>query len=415
MFKKKFVSFGVLIILIIACVILVATLFIVSSVPAVNNPGSGLGLPGTSGNEDEENANKPVPLVHEWELPIVVSITGTDSATGLAAVWGFDYGIKTVNEMGGIRGLPVRITVRDATSSTTEVTSEIEMLTKDSLVIMGPPTEAAFKAGEQVFFAARMPAIGAATDANNRQAYQPFAISCITDPNKTVESVVATWVRVERFTTVCILYSPSNSERVESLETALSYIGKEIVEKIEIGNEAFDAAGIADRAYALGADAFYIDMNGEDTLRLVTQLRFIAGENVDTLKILCGPLAADKELIDSAKEGDMYGVRVWTTLDPSKDIEKRKAFHEAFEKNVGDPELLGLAIDYYQSAIMLKQAFETLAIIGGQEALVNERETLANWLYNSEIINTDQGDFFVLDGGKIMEAKLFRITERGFQ
>jgi len=411
--KKKFVSFGVLIALIIACVVLIATLFVLSSVPAVSNPGSGASNgSATAGDEDQ---NLPKPAGYEWELPIVVSITGEESDTGLAAAWGFDYGIKSVNEAGGIRGLPVKITVRDSASRNSEVVSEIETMSANSLVIMGPPTEAAFKAGGQAFFNAGMPAIGAATDMNNRNAFQPFAISCISDSVSTAESVAATWVRIESFDTVCIIYSPVNSERVENIENSLMFVGKEIVEIIEIGNEIFDAAGIAEKVYATEADVYYIDISGEDTLRIITQLRHIAGENADKIRILCGPSAADKELIESAKEGDMYGVRVWTTVDPVRDVEKRKAFDEAYYKNIDDPALKNLAVDYYQSAIMLKQAIETLALSSDPGELLGERETLAHWLYNSDLIHTDQGDFIMLDGGKNIEAKFFRITEKGLQ
>ena len=412
--KKKFVSFGVLIALIIACVVLIATLFVLSSVPAVSNtPGLGNANGSTAPGEGDEN--QPTPAVFEWELPIVVSVTGMDSDTGLTAAWGFDYGIKAVNEAGGIRGLPVRITLRDAGSSNTEIISEIETLAANSLVIMGPPTEAAYKTGGQAFFNAGMPAIGAATDISSRSTFQPFAISCISDPLNTADSVAATWVRLEQFTTACIIYSPTYSERIDNIEDALIFVGKEIVEKIEIGNDIFDAASIAERAFDSEADVFYIDINGEDTLRIITQLRHIAGENADKLRILCGPSAADKELIESAKEGDMYGVRVWTTIDPLKDVEKRKAFDEAFDKSIGEPAYRSLAVDYYQSAIMIKQAIETLGIASEPGALYEERAILAHWLYDSELIHTDHGDFINLDGGKNIEAKFFRITEKGLQ
>jgi len=415
MFKKKFFSFGVLIALIIACVVLFAILFVLSSVPAVNNPAAGAGITSGADNNTGEEENLPAPSVFEWEMPIVVSITGSDSDKGLAAAWGFDYGIKAVNELGGIRGLPVSLTVRDAASNNSGVTTEFEMLVHDSLVIMGPPTDAAFKAGEHVFYNAGVPTVGAAIDAKNRDAFQPFAISCITDPAVTAESAVATWVRIERFVNVCVIYSPISDERVEKIKMALASTGKQIVESIEIGNDAFDAATVADRAYSSSADAFYIDMSGEDILRIVTQLKYIAGENAMNLKILCGPLAADKELIESAKEGDMYGVRVWTTIDPSKDIEKRKAFDEAFDKNLGDPTYRDLAVDYYQSAHMLKQAIESLALTSDPSTFKDERLLLANWLYNSELIKTEHGDFLVVEGGKSIEAKLFRVTEKGLQ
>jgi len=106
---------------------------------------------------------------------------------------------------------------------------------------------------------------------------------------------------------------------------------------------------------------------------------------------------------------------VWTTLDPGKDAEKRRAFDESFEKNVGDIAYRGLTVDYYQSAFMVKQAIESLELSGEPDALADDRELLANWLYNSDSIHTDQGDFFIMDGGKIVEIKLYTMTEKGLQ
>ena len=414
MLKKKFFSFGVMIVLIIACIVLIFTLFILLSVPAVDNIVPGPDLSG--GAEVAEDENLPPPLVEVWDLPLVASVTGSDSATGLAAAWGFDQGIKAINEMGGIRGLPVAITLRDTASSVAEVTTEIEMLTLDSLVIMGPPVESAFKAGVPVFYDVGLPAVGAATDEKNRDAHSPYAVSCITDPRITAESVVAAWLQTETFTKVCIICAPISSERVDVIEEELVNAGIEI-ERIEVGNEAFDAATIADKAFSSAADAYYFDTTGEDIFRIVTQLRFIAGDGAGNLTILCGPLAADKELLDSAEGSnvyDVYGVRVWTTIDPGKDVEKRKAFNETFEKSVGGLEYHSLAVDYFQAAIMLKQGIETLALTREPGAIKDERLSLANWLFNSESIHTEFGDFFVAEGGKALETKFYTITEKGF-
>jgi len=415
MFKRKFFSFGVLIVLIIACVILSTVLFVLSSVPAVNNPGIGIGTGGATGAGADDDDGLPKPAIDDWELPIVISITGKDSPAGRAAAWGLDYGIKVVNELGGIRGLPVRITVRDAASSTESTAQEIEALSADSLVIMGPQAEELFKAGEWIFYRAGVPVVGAATDANSRKNYEPFAVSCITNPWGAASSVGATWVSMESFDSVCMLYAPVYAERVDYIEASLVNAEKEIVERIEVGNEAFDAAGVADKLYNSGADVYYIDMRGEDVLRVIAQLRYLAGDNAGRLKILCGPDVADRELIESAAEGDMYGIQVWTTIDPKRDVEKRKAFAEAFDKNIGDAAFRGITVDYLQSALMLKQAIEALGLTGERKALKEERSLLAGWLYNTESIHTDHGDFYVQDGAKYAEVKIYTITDKGFQ
>jgi len=352
-------------------------------------------------------------------LPIVVSITGAESDAGVAAAWGFDYGVKVVNEQGGIRGLPVRITIRDAASSDTAVTSEIGSAAADALIVLGPPTAALYKAGEQAFYSAGMPAVGAATDTERREIYRPFAISCITTAGSDAVSAVETWVRVERVTKVCIFYSPLQAERTGSAEATFKASGIEVVEKIELANESFDAASVAERAMAFGADAFYLDLNANDSLRIVKQLRFLAEENAETeaadLKILCGPQAADKELIGSEEAIDMLGVRVWATYDPNKDGEKRKVFEDAYSKNIGDFAYYSIAVDYYQSALMLKQAIDTLGLTGAPGALADERSQLAAYLYDTGLVTTDQGDFIIESGNKLTTVRLYTITETDFQ
>ena len=407
MVRKKVFSSGVLVILLIACVAFSSILFGCT-------PTGGLGNPFGGPNTDGEEEASP-PTVTEWVLPIVVSITGADAGAGLAAAWGFDHGVKTVNEQGGIRGIPVKITIRDAASSDTEVTSEIGVVASDALIIVGPPTEALFKAGEQAFYNAGMPAVGAATDVNNREAFKPFAISCITDPGSETISAMETWAKTERFTNVTIFYTASNAERTLSARDTLVSLGKGIAQVNELVSDAFDAASVAEKAFTSGADAYYIDMNSEDSLRIIRQLKFLAGEEAANLKILCGPQAADMALLEAAEEGELLGIKVWATLDPGKEVERHKAFDEAYEKNVEDAAYYGIAVDYYQSAIMLKQAIDSLELTGAPGSLVAEREKLANYLYNSGLFSTDQGDFIIVDGNKHTAARLYTITEEGFK
>ena len=406
MLKLKSFSFAILVLLVV-CIIF---------------SGCGLGdggvipLPFGSGSEPDEE-DLPEPAVEEWVLPIIVAVTGFDSNFGRAAAWGFDYGIKTVNEQGGIRGLPVKMAIRDVASSDLEVVTEINIAAAESaLAIMGPPTKDLYEAGEATFFNAKMPAIGAATDKNARDFNRPYAISCITEPSSETISAVESWVRAEHLTKVCIFFSPIYGDRNAYAEATFVAGGVEIVEKFELGNEAFDAASIAEKAFSSGADAYYIDTNSEDTLRIIRQLKFLAGEEeAGNLKILCGPQAANKEFLDSAEEGELIGASVWATQNPNKNMEKRRAFEEAFVKSIDDSSLFDLTVDYCQSALMLKQAIDKLGLTGDRTMLAGEREALAGYLYDSDVITTDQGDFITRGGNKLKVASVYKITANGFE
>ena len=409
MFIRKISSFCITLILLIALIILSAVL-IGCSMDLAGQPG----IPTESNTDQGEAEGRLPPEINEWILPIVVSITDDQDDIGMATAWGFSHGVNVVNEQGGIRETPVTISVRDA-SSDSQVTTEMGSVAIDALVALGPPTEELYKAGQQAFYTVGMPVIGAATDRENRVAYEPFSISCITDPGSETISATSSWIKAERFSSVCMIYAPIFLERSESAKETLLQSGIAIAGEYMLGNEGFDAALVAEEAYDLNANAYYIDLSGEDTLRIIRQLRFIAGDSASKLKILCGPGAADKELLESAEEGTMIGVRVWTTVDPNKDAEKRKAFDEAFEKDFEDSTYYSIAVDYYQSALMLKQAIEALGLTGSSEYLAEEREALARFLYNSGMFTTDQGSFAIVDGNKETAATLYKITENGLQ
>ena len=409
---KKFFSSSVLIVLLISCLVLSLELFGCA-------PGNIGGLPlnngqaaNTSGAVNEDMAP---PSVDGWVLPIVVSITGSESEAGLAAAWGFDYGVKVVNELGGIRGVPVNITVRDAASNDAKTSTEVMSASADALVVFGPPSEALYQAGGLAFYNAGMPAVGAATDSLKREAYQPFAISCIDDPNSAAQSAVACWVKTDKFLNVCIFYSPSAQERAECAEKSFINDGKKVTEMIALGNESFDAATVVEKAMATSADSYYIDASAEDTLRIIKQLEYNYTEDTAKPVILCGPQAADIAFLESDEEGDILGIKVWASYDPGKDIEKRKAYKQAFDNNFENPDLYSLTVDYYQSVIMLKQAIDKLGLTGSPDALAEERGMLANYLYNTDLITTDHGDFIIESGSKRTVAKIYTITENGFQ
>jgi len=409
---KKVFSSSVLTVLLISCLVLSLELF--GCTPGTISGLSFSNGQAVNGSEVSEAEYIP-PAVDGWVLPIIVSITGSESDAGLAAAWGFDYGVKVVNEQGGIRGVPVTISVRDAASNDVKTSTEVMSASADALIVFGPPTEALYHAGSMAFYNAGMPAIGGATDSMKREAYQPFAISCIDDPGSAAGSAVAGWVKTDKFNSACIFYSPVTQERAECIEQMLISEDKKVAEMIALGNEAFDAAAAAERALATGADAFYIDLNEEDTYRIIKQLKFNFIEETTPPIILCGPNAANTELLESDESGDLLGVRVWVSYDPGKDIEKRKAFSQSYNNSFESTDQFSLAVDYYQAALMLKQSIDKLGLTGAADALAQEREMLAKYLYSTDLITTDQGDFIIESGSKRTIAKLYTITENGFQ
>ena len=91
---KKVFSSSVLTVLLISCLVLSLELF--GCTPGTISGLSFSNGQAVNGSEVSEAEYIP-PAVDGWVLPIIVSITGSESDAGLAAAWGFDYGVKVVN------------------------------------------------------------------------------------------------------------------------------------------------------------------------------------------------------------------------------------------------------------------------------------------------------------------------------
>ena len=69
---------------------------------------------------------------------------------------------------------------------------------------------------------------------------------------------------------------------------------------------------------------------------------------------------------------------------------------------------------YYNTMIALKLCYEELEITGDPAKLDEEREAIANWFYNSPVIEGCQGEFQWVNGAMMTDALMFRIENGEF-
>jgi branched-chain amino acid transport system substrate-binding protein len=368
---------------------------------------------GAAGGGAEGSDAAPV-AVSEWEYPLLSVITGTGSDDGIAAAWGFDFAIQRINEKGGVRGVPVKSTIRDISGGAEKVTAGMSAALDGFLVVFGPAVTADVDTALSAAFDAKTPVTGAAVPAALCEKYQPYAISASASAAGGAASAVTAFAeRDSAIKSICVFYDPTNSGSAagyEKVKTALSEAGITLSAAIEVGNDTFDAAAFAKNAIDSGADAFYIDLPAERFARIVPQLQ---NAKVSANRILGGAVAA---LGDPAAEGteNFDGVWFWSWLELDAAQTEWKAFADAYRRdNGGEPD--DVAAELYESVFLVKQAVEALSLTGEPDLKAAERQQLAEYLYNVDRVASIRGVYRIENGVKIANPSLYKIEKGVFK
>jgi branched-chain amino acid transport system substrate-binding protein len=112
------------------------------------------------------------------------------------------------------------------------------------------------------------------------------------------------------------------------------------------------------------------------------------------------------ELADGAVEG----AYIWNKINPTATDAKWQAFVEAYKAdNDGQVPSNNTAANFYEAVYAVKDAIETLEITGDPAKAKEERDAIANYLYNSPSYNFLQGEFQYVKGERVQDPFFFRI------
>lgn len=383
-----------------------------------NGSGSGASTPavvsGSTGVADSSGASGTGGgdvAVTEWEFPMISVMTGAVAFAGVPAAWGFNYAIDQINEAGGIRGVPVKGVVRDSAFDTAKAVQEMSSLADNSLVVFGPMDGPGFDAAGQVGLDAKLPMIGAATTPVVREKYAPYASSYMTDSEKGSAEAAVKWVEVNPdIKKVVMFYIPSDNASTSEYELVKEYLteqGVEMVGTVEVETGQLDLGPAAVQALGYDADGYIVMLRTEEFVRAVTELRNRGVD--DGSKILGGFSAVSSNLFELA-DGVLEDVYIWNKIDPNYDSPEWTAFVEAYAAdNNGDKPTGNTGPNFYEAMMLVKQGIEELELTGDPSMLQEERDLLANWLYNTDEYDFIQGPFKIVDGEKQAAPHFFQI------
>jgi ABC-type branched-subunit amino acid transport system substrate-binding protein len=374
--------------------------------------------PGTAGG----SAEAPPVVAQQWYFVMLTDVTGMNAEEGVAAAWGFDYGVKAINETGGVRGVDVRSATRDTASEASKAASEMATVAGGSdvdgnaLLVLGPVLAAEYDAAADVFADAHIPAIGYAANEETIRKDAPYAISSAAAPGEAAGKAVTAWISKDAgIQKIAMIYDSSiysingNAERVKQV---IADAGLTLTVTVETSGDVFDAAGVAEAAFGTGANAFYIDLAGDGNRRVAEQLAHLNGDSVPSL--LMGSLAVDFAQFSDVSALTSEKVFFWSEYDPGLDTEKRQAFNAAFTAAIGSNHYYNIAVNYCQAARFAAQAIEELGLTGDPARLSEEREKLAIYLHDCAQVRTPLGNFATENGYKLVEPALYSIKDGKF-
>ncbi len=361
--------------------------------------------------EDEGTSGTVEAVVDEWVIPVLSAETGAIAYVGKPASWAAQYAADKINEEGGINGAPVTLKFYDTQFDVAEVASDLSLVVDDSLIVVGPMDAPGGEVAGQIIYDAQIPNIGTYSYEDSRTAYAPYAIAYMSDSEEGEVIAAEKWLDLNPdIESVVIFTCPSDSSQVASTEMLTDFFeerGVEVKGVVEVETDTLDCGPAAVQALNYGADGYVSVLRSDENAKVVSELRT---RGVDEgRRITCGFSSYSDNYLDVVGADDLDGTYIWNKLDPNYEGEDWQELVAAYQEDFdGDSPVANTVPDYYNAIMAIKQCFEDLGITGDPDKFDEEKEEIANWLYNSPAIHGIQGDFTWEDGKHVSDIYYFQ-------
>ena len=361
------------------------------------------------GKEPEEESD-PV-----YELAALVPVSGDLSYIGEPVQWVLEYVEEKINEEGGIGGIPIEITVIDTEFDTDLVLAAAEELLEDQRIILGPVDAPGTQAIAELITQQGVPNLASYTYESIREETAPYGISYMSDSADGERNALECWCALHpELEQVVILANPDDSAQVEDAELLaeeLADLGLELLDIVYLNME--DNGGLEGVVQALNAkaDGYISLLRSEEYGLLVTELRKRGVE--DGWRITASFSAYDTEMFEGNAQA-LAGTYIWNQFDVDYEGEEWQELLEAYalDHSGSTPDTVAVA-EVYNAVMAWKQCIEELGLAPEAEDLSAERQAIAEWFYNSPVLEGIQGSYQWVNGEKLASFYYFQFAEDG--
>ena len=353
--------------------------------------------------------------VDEWNIPLITVLTGPVAPYGLMSKWSAEYAAKEINNTGGIRGKPVKITAYDSAMEPNKATIVMtEVIAKKPLWILGPLESVSVGSSLHLAVEAGIPITCGLLDREEQLNYMPWATAEKADMVKCNYEGFSECVRLHPdIKSVVMVRQPWNIQGSLGVKDACEDLGIKIIEIIEIQSGDIDLGPVATRALALKPDAYFTALNTVDHInfcRALYERGMKEGWRISGSGQACG-----SELFDLGK-GYLEDTYLFEYGDPSSTDPKFLAYVDAYKAaNNGMFPYTWANWGYYEAIYAFKEAIEHKEITGDPTKLAEERLAIKDFLWNStDLPSLFGGTWRYVDGEKKGDIRVLQIKDNEF-
>ena len=359
--------------------------------------------------EDERRANA-APC---YELTVLVPVTGALAYIGEPVRWTMEYAQEVINETGGIDGTPVRITVLDTECNGEKAKSLISEVITEQRILIGPIDTPGTMAGLELVLEQGIPNIATYSYEEIRTRTAPYGISYLGDTEEGEIEAVKQWKRLNPdIGRVVIFASPTESSQMDIadlLTGVLDQLEMEFLEVVLV--EQGEEMKAVVQALNDKADGYISLVRAEEHGIIVSELR---NRGITEGRRFTASFASyESSMIEKHREvlADTY---IWNKYDADFPGEEWNKLVQAYQKDhEGKSPGSHVVPDMYNVVMAWKQCMEELGLEPEIKNLEQEREQIAEWFYNSPVLEGIQGAYQWIEGSKTSAAYYFQFDEKG--
>jgi len=187
--------------------------------------------------------------------------------------------------------------------------------------------------------------------------------------------------------------------------------GTKVVGFVEVETGTLDVGAAVIQALSYGAEAYYVLLRVDEAAKVINELR---ARGVDSSEKMCATFPAfGPGLLDLCGD-NAEGLYIWQKLDlfyKGDDWDKLVVEYRAkFNEAPSQPPVPG----FYNAIIAFKEAVEALKLTGDKGKLQEERDALANWMFNNPGIEGIQGTFSWTNGQLVADAYMYQVRNGAY-
>ncbi len=357
---------------------------------------------------------KAEPVISEWNVPQLTTVTGPAAAYGLDMNWSANFVAEQINDAGGINGVPIKITLFDeGTDAPMSVTAMTEALELNPLLIIGPSGGTGVAAASYLPAEEGVPFVAAFTNAEQMADYAPWGLKSGADLDGNTQISVAEWLRLNPdFESVVIIYEPDIFPTLGgAAEAECERLGIEVKEVIEVSPPgAIDLGPIATKALSLDADGYISILFFADAANFCKAM-YERGMT-EGGRILNSFVALGSVFFELG-EGYIEDTYVWDNIEYTSTDPTWLAFVDAYgAEHDGNRPWTPATYSYCECVLAFQAAVENTNVTGDPAKLAEERQAIRDYLWNAgDIPDMTGGTWGYVNGMKTKDLFMYQIKD----